>query len=276
MLSPMTNQRIETLRQALAAGTLSSLDELEYFVEIDSTNRFLLDQPVPTPGNFRVTLADYQTAGRGRLGRAWCSPPKASVCLSIACAFREVPRHFPALSLAIGVAVVELLHSIGVEDAALKWPNDIFVGDAKLGGILIETRAGAKASAAVVVGLGLNLDFSGYDPDTIAPDRPWPITHLRQCLVSVPAKLELEGKLIDAICHALAQFEAHGFSSFIDGWNRSDWLRGRETTVDTANGRIRGTAEGIDDDGALLLMTGQGRQRIHSGSIVLPPPGATT
>lgn len=272
----MTNHRSEALRQVLDAATQSRLEDLEYFAEIDSTNRFLLYQPVPTPGNYRVALADYQTAGRGRLGRAWCSPPKASVCLSIAGAFREVPRHLPALSLAIGVSVVEVLHAIGVKDAALKWPNDIFVGHAKLGGILIETRAATQAKAAVVVGLGLNLDFSGHDPDAIAPDRPWPIADLRQCLDSVPAKIELEGKLTNAICHALAQFERDGLTSFVDGWNRSDWLRGRETTVDTANGRIQGMAEGIDEDGALLLMTGQGRQRIHSGSIVLPPPGAAT
>lgn len=272
----MTNHKIEALRQALSADIQSRLDELEYFSEIDSTNRFLLDRPVPAPGRYRIALAEYQTAGRGRMGRAWSAPPKSSVCLSIAAAFREVPQHLPSLSLAIGVAVIEVLHAIGVNAAALKWPNDIFIGDAKLGGILIESRSSAKARAAVVIGLGMNLDFSGHDPDQIVPDRPWPIADLRQAIDSMPTKIELEGRLIDAICHALGQFESHGLAAFVDGWNRNDWLRGRQITVDAANRRVHGTAEGIDDDGALLLMTQQGRQRISSGSIVLPAPGAAT
>jgi BirA family biotin operon repressor/biotin-[acetyl-CoA-carboxylase] ligase len=72
----------------------------------------------------------------------------------------------------------------------------------------------------------------------------------------------------------LQRFESQGLAPFVDGWNRSDWLRGRQTTVDTAAGPINGIAQGIDDGGALLLMTQQGRQRNHSGSVVLPMPGA--
>lgn len=272
----MTTENAEALRRSLSAGTASQLDELQYFDEIDSTNRFLLDRPAPAPGRFRIALADYQSAGRGRMGKTWSAPRGASISMSVSCAFRDVPEHFSSLSIAMGVAVADALLAIGARKLAVKWPNDIFAGDAKLGGILIETRGAAKANAAIVVGLGLNFDFAGHDPDGIAPDRPWPIADLRQCVDLIPEKLFLECKLIEGICDALRQFEAQGLAPFVDGWNRSDWLRGRQTTVDTASGPINGIAQGIDDGGALLLQTRQGQRRISSGSVMLPMPGAAT
>jgi BirA family biotin operon repressor/biotin-[acetyl-CoA-carboxylase] ligase len=267
----MTTRKTDALRRSLSANTRSQIDELQLFAEIDSTNRYLLDQPVPAPGRFRVALADYQTAGRGRRGKTWRAPPSASICLSVSYAFREIPRHLPALSLAIGVAVVDVLLALGVNDAALKWPNDIFVNDAKLGGILIETRGATIAKSATVAGLGLNVDFSGQDTAAIAPDRPWPIVDLRQCVDALPSRNNLARDLVESICSALQRFDVYGLKAFMNGWNRSDWLRGRQTTVDTASGRISGMAEGIDDNGALLLMTPQGRRSVIFGSIVLPP-----
>jgi BirA family biotin operon repressor/biotin-[acetyl-CoA-carboxylase] ligase len=270
----MTTDYAAALRDLLPVESGLRVEELQHFPLIDSTNRFLLDRPAPPPGRYRISLADYQSAGRGRMGKVWRAPAGSSVCLSIACAFRSVPEHFSSLGLAVGVAVVDVLLGAGTRKVAVKWPNDIFIGDAKLGGILIETRGAAKANSAIVVGLGLNFDFAGHDPDLVAPERPWPITDLRQSMDAMPEKIVLESRLIEGICDALQRFETNGLAPFVDGWNRSDWLRGRQTTVDTGSGPVSGIAQGIGNDGALLLHTQQGQRRVSSGSVVMPMPGA--
>jgi BirA family biotin operon repressor/biotin-[acetyl-CoA-carboxylase] ligase len=256
------------LRSALGPETLSGLELLQVFAEIDSTNRYLLDQPAPSAGCFHVVLADYQTAGRGRMGKVWRAPRSTSICLSIGYAFRSPPRNLPGLSLAVGVAIVDVLRELRVPKVALKWPNDILVGEAKLGGILIEARGAASANLLTVTGLGLNVDLAGANEKDLAPDRNGPITDLKRCVGDLPERAAVAVLLIDAVCNALCRFDAQGFSAFLDGWNDCDWLRGRHTTVETASGRITGVADGVDEDGSLLVMTSEGRQRVRSGSIL--------
>lgn len=266
----MTTPDAEALRCSLRPETASGLELLQVFQEIDSTNRYLLDQPSPSPGGFHVVLAEYQTAGRGRMGKVWRAPPSSSICLSIAYAFLSPPRTLPSLSLAVGVAVVQVLRDMRVPEVALKWPNDIVVNEAKLGGILIETRAAASANPLTVTGLGLNVDLAGASDKDLAPDRTGPIIDLKRCVDELPASATIVVLLIDAICDALRRFDAQGFAAFLDDWNHCDWLRGRHTSVDTAAGRISGAADGVDEDGALLLMTHEGRRSVRSGSIVIP------
>ncbi len=264
----MTIPDVEVLRSSLSPETLSGLELLQVFPEIDSTNRYLLDQPAPPPGRFHAVLADYQTEGRGRMGRSWRAPRSTSICLSIAYAFRSPPRNLPSLSLAIGVAIVGVLRELQVSTVALKWPNDIVVGEAKLAGILIEARGAASTNPATVIGLGLNVDLAGTSDKDLAPDRTGPITDLGRCVDVLPERSALVVLLIDAICHALRRFDAEGFIAFLDGWNHCDWLRGQHTIVETATGRIAGAADGVDEDGALLLLTHEGRRSVRSGSIV--------
>lgn len=266
----MTTPDPEALRCSLSPETLSGLELLQVFPEIDSTNRYLLDQPAPSAGRIHVVLAEYQSAGRGRMGKAWRAPPSSSICLSIAYTFRSPPRTLPSLSLAVGVAVVDVLRDLSVPNVALKWPNDILVGEAKLGGILIETRGTVNVNPLTVTGLGLNLDLTGASDQDIAPDRSGPITDLRRCVSDLPERAAIVALLVDAIFDALGRFDAQGFAAFLDAWNNCDWLRGRHTTVETASGRITGAADGIDEDGALLLMTHEGRRSVRSGSIVMP------
>jgi BirA family biotin operon repressor/biotin-[acetyl-CoA-carboxylase] ligase len=265
----MTIPDAEALQSLLSQETLSGLGLLQVLPEIDSTNRYLLDQPPPSPGSFHVVLADYQTAGRGRMGKVWRAPRSSSICLSIAYAFRSPPRALPTLSLAVGVAIIDVLRELHVPRVALKWPNDILVGEAKLGGILIEARGVANANLLTVIGLGLNVDLAGATEKELAPDRSGPIIDLKHCAEELPERETVAAVLIDAVCHALNRFDDQGFAAFRDRWNNCDWLRGRHTTVETPSGRITGAADGVDEDGALLLMTGDGLRRVRSGSIVM-------
>ncbi|HSD69946.1 MAG TPA: biotin--[acetyl-CoA-carboxylase] ligase, partial [Woeseiaceae bacterium] len=266
----------ETLQRLLAPETVAGLELLQVFAEIDSTNRYLIEQRAPSPGGFHVVLADYQSAGRGRMGKSWRAPPASSICLSIAYTFQSQPHNLPSLSLATGIAVVEVLRKLAVPDVALKWPNDILVGEAKLGGILIETRAAGIRNPVVVTGLGLNVDLAGADADDLAPDRKAPITDLKRCLDVLPDRATLVASLIDTLCAALRRFDALGFAAFLDQWKDCDWLLGRHTIVETAGGRVSGAADGVDEDGALQIKTGTGRLSVRSGSIVLPAHAGST
>src|SRR5580704_7189444 len=122
-----------------------------------STNSDLLQREAPAAGHFDFLTAEYQTAGRGRRARSWFAPPGGAICLSLSWSFASLPRDISALSLAIGVCALRGMAETGVTGAALKWPNDLVVGSAKLGGILSELRAEAGGPAYVVVGLGLNV-----------------------------------------------------------------------------------------------------------------------
>ena len=104
-----------------------------------------------------VVLAEHQTGGRGRRGRAWIAPPGGAICLSLAWQYPDLPADLSALSLVVGVAAVNALASLGVAGVRLKWPNDLVTADGKLGGILIEMRAEAGGPVHLVVGLGSNV-----------------------------------------------------------------------------------------------------------------------
>src|SRR5918994_7602341 len=112
-----------------------------------STNDLLLKE-----NNTVLLAAEEQTAGRGRRGRRWHSAPGAGLTFSLGRRIRRPARELAALSLVAGVAAARALRALGVRPAALKWPNDLVVDGAKLGGILVETRNGGHAA----IGVGIN------------------------------------------------------------------------------------------------------------------------
>ena len=178
-----------------------------------------------------------------------------------------------ALTLAVGVAAVHALRDAGADDVKLKWPNDIVAGDGKLGGMLAESHHRAEAKAAVVIGLGINLELP---PDILASVDPgWAQSpaDLRSLLGHRVSRESLYAAMIDHIVDALATFERQGFGAFVDAWRSYDWLRGRAVTVEQPGGAINGTASGIDGDGALLVQGAISTTRVISGSIRLDGVG---
>lgn len=255
------------LRRALAPAVLSSMAQLDVFPEIDSTNAWLMAQAAPLAGTYHVAIADHQTMGRGRGGNRWLSAPGASLCLSIAHSFRERPGDLSALTLAIGVAAVHALRDAGAGEVKLKWPNDIVAADGKLGGVLAESHNRSEGGATVVIGIGINVVLK---PGILANvDSDWaqcPVD-LRKLLGRDVARESLAAAMIHRVVDALGTFEGQGFGAFAEAWRRHDWLRGRAITVDQPGGPLRGTASGIDDDGALLVREAAATTRVIAGSI---------
>lgn len=257
------------IRNALRATAARRLLALEVFPEIDSTNSYLIEQPAPAPGRLRVALTDNQTAGRGRHGRTWLSPPGSGLCLSLSYTFASSPPNLPALTLAVGLQAIDALQELGIDEVQLKWPNDLIASDRKLGGILTEARTQSDGALTVVTGIGLNVDLGEQADRDFGPDGALRAIDLKQHAIELPALNALAAGLLNGLIETLADFETEGLAMIIDRWRSCDWLLGKEVRIDTPSSRIHGVGAGIAEDGSLLIDTPlAGRCRITSGTVV--------
>jgi len=233
-----------------------------------STNTLLLAGEFAPPC---LLAADEQTAGRGRRGRRWYSTRGASATFSVAHLSRRPLRELVGLSLVAGVAAAQALRGLGASRVGLKWPNDLVVGDEKLGGILVETRAagGQKAgSTLVVIGIGINCREDASLSGRVRRG----VTSLERFMVRPP-----RGRVIAAVAmrlvRALARFEASGLEPARAEWEALDALAGQRLRVRLADGRVlSGVASGLAEDGALRLRTARGLRTVHSARVVAARP----
>ncbi len=258
------------IREQLSPNARECVSSVETAWTVDSTNSVLLARPNPPFGTCEVMLAEYQSAGRGRRGRAWVAPPGGSICLSLSWSFREVPQDLGALGLAVGVCALRALRSLGLEGGRLKWPNDILVNGRKLGGILIELRAEATGPACVIIGIGLNVALG--EPLLAQIERTgMPATDLIASAVAHPSRNTLVAALVSDVVEGLKRFENEAMRPFIEEWRAADALRGTQIEVRTLSGSVSGWAKGIDLHGALVVETPQGIERFISGEVTVRP-----
>jgi BirA family biotin operon repressor/biotin-[acetyl-CoA-carboxylase] ligase len=224
-----------------------------------STNSALLSHGGVTPV---LLAAEEQAAGRGQRGRRWESAPGDDVTFSLSCHVLRPARELPSLSLVAGVAAASALRALGVAAASVKWPNDLLVGVAKLGGILVETRASAPGTRAVF-GFGIN-----------CVRRPGLERRLRRPVAALdqfirPSRNLVIGTIARSLLGALERFEAEGFAAARAEWEAMDAHAGQRLRVRLANGRsISGIGAGLAADGALRLITRSGEHAVRSGRIV--------
>jgi BirA family biotin operon repressor/biotin-[acetyl-CoA-carboxylase] ligase len=259
---------LDPLRQAQVRA-------FELLFEVDSTNTRLLAAPPPPPGIADICLSELQYAGRGRRGRSWIAPFGAGIALSVAWTFTDGARTLPALSLAVGVAVWRALARAGARGVTLKWPNDIWFQDRKLGGVLIELRAEASGPAHVVIGIGINVALPAAARREIEAGGAR-VAAVADACPAVPSRNLVAGAILDELLSMLGQFEREGFAAFRDAWMALDALSGRPARVLLAETAISGVACGVDPEGALLLNTGDGVQRFVSGEASLRLPKGVT
>jgi BirA family biotin operon repressor/biotin-[acetyl-CoA-carboxylase] ligase len=255
------------LRAALEPNVAARLAKLEVFTELPSTNERLL-AAAPVPGKLDVCIAEFQTAGRGRRGRRWNAPLASGICLSGGWQFAGMPAELGALTLAVGVAVRRVLARIAGITIALKWPNDLVFDERKLGGILLEMKAEAHGGAHVVAGVGLNVALRSALLPSLS-DWPRGAIDLATALgTEPPSRAALAGALVNELAALFADYPGQGFAAYRGEWRAADYLRGRAVELDEAAGRLRGTAAGIDADGALLVETAAGeRRRVVAGDV---------
>ncbi len=249
----------------LAHEVKALLSILHIHYEIDSTSNYLINDATATSGT--VCLAEFQTAGRGRAGRDWISPFGTNIYLSLLWRFESGVASISGLSLAIGVAVMRALNRYRVAGIGLKWPNDIFYNDRKLGGILVEVRGDILGPCTVVVGLGLNGQVPSGAGSLIS--QPW--VDLEQILGSArPERNVLVAQLLNEIFPIISKFDEIGIEAYLPEWRDWDCMAGREVSLTLGSQKIRGRVEGIDDQGMIILQTGiESRQSFASGEVSL-------
>ena len=261
------------IRAAIAGDRLDRLRSLSLPFEVDSTNTRLLALGPPPLGCADVVLSELQHAGRGRRGRPWVAPFGGSIALSLNWSFTDASRANPSLSLCVGVAIARALQRSGAAAIGLKWPNDIWFDDRKVGGILIELRAEAGGPAHVVIGIGLNVRLSPGMRAQIEASGVKAAAVADACSAP-PSRNFIAGAIIDALLSMLADFERDGFSGFREAWTALDALRDRPAQVLMGEAVICGTARGVDAHGALRLERDGRVQEFVSGEVSLRGVGS--
>ncbi|WNO59862.1 bifunctional biotin--[acetyl-CoA-carboxylase] ligase/biotin operon repressor BirA [Rheinheimera sp. MMS21-TC3] len=207
-------------------------------------------------------VAEAQTAGRGRRGRNWYSPFGSNLYFSMYWRLDHGMQGAMGLSLAVGLAIVRTLKHYYSVIAKLKWPNDVYINDKKVAGILIELSGQANADCDVVIGLGLNINM----PANASSNIDQPFTSLAQHTVLPIDRNKLIVYLQQELIHILTEFSQSGFAGFVNEFNDVNQYQNRLIKIITAEEQL-GICRGVDDQGALLLETKQGLQTIFGGEV---------
>lgn len=214
---------------------------------VDSTNQYLLERMTELVSG-DACVAEYQQAGRGRRGRHWVSPFGANLYLSMFWRLDQGPAAAMGLSLVIGIVMAEVLQRLGAEQVKVKWPNDLYLNDRKLAGILVELIGKTGDAAQLVLGVGINMAMRGSNASQI--DQQW--INLQEAGITIDRN-ELAAELLNELRPSLQQFETEGLGSFISRWRRLDNFINRPVKLLIGEKQIFGIARGIDQQGALLL-----------------------
>ena len=241
-----------SVRAAVASERATRLRSLNLEFDVDSTNTRLLAAAAPPYGYADVMLSELQHAGRGRRGRHWVAPFGGSIALSMGWSFADASRTSPTLSLSVGVAVARALARAGARGIGLKWPNDIWFNDRKIGGVLIELRAEASGPAHVVIGVGVNVTLAPWMRAQIEASGVR-VAAVDDACATPPSRNFIAGAIIDELLSMLADFEREGFDAFRGAWTALDVLRDRPAQVLMGENVVSGTARGVDAHGALRL-----------------------
>ena len=229
--------------------------------EIDSTNAALKRRALSEDIHGVALFAETQTAGRGRLGRVWVSPPKSNIYLSLGWRTGLEPLKLAGLSLAAGCAIGEgLERNFGLK-MQLKWPNDLYLGGKKCGGVLIDLVQSSNQDWTIVVGVGINVAMPNSGGNDI--DQPW--TDLSSHSAVPLTRNEVGGQLLGALVPLLSSWQVGAFSQWRESWSRRDLMAGHQITVQQGNHSISGRADGVDQSGALRVVTNEGLTVVQSG-----------
>ncbi|MCF6692684.1 bifunctional biotin--[acetyl-CoA-carboxylase] ligase/biotin operon repressor BirA [Raoultella terrigena] len=237
---------VQLLNEELIAGQIDQ-GRVTVLSVIDSTNQYLLDRLNELQSG-DACVAEYQQAGRGRRGRKWFSPFGANLYLSIYWRLEQGPAAAVGLSLVIGIVIAEVLQSLGADKVRVKWPNDLYLQDRKLSGILVELTGKTGDAAQIVSGAGINLAMRRVESDVV--NQGW--ISLQEAGVSIDRNA-LAARLIKELRAGLQLFEQEGLAPYLSRWEKLDNFLNRPVKLIIGDKEIFGISRGIDTQGALLL-----------------------
>lgn len=226
--------------------------EFRYLQEVDSTNIYAKSWADESAANGAVVAADFQTQGRGRLGRAWTSLPGSGVWFSLVLRPNISPDIAPQISLATAVGVAAGLRKLGYE-AGIKWPNDIYIGGRKVCGMLTEMHASMERVEWVVVGIGINCLNKELPPEiadiattlALAADKP-------------VRRAEVLAEVLNSLEHYYNMLYDNGFAEIRQAWLSNNITLGKRVKIRTLNDTFFGLALDMNEDGSLLVKREEG------------------
>ncbi len=249
----------------------AQLDEARGSLQIDlldhatSSNALLLQRAGQGAASGSVLAVEWQSAGRGRLGRTWQSGLGGALTFSVLWRFESGLAALSGLSLAVGVAMVRALHELGVQGVSLKWPNDVLLGEGKLAGILLEAQGDMLGPSAVVIGIGLNLRLSPQ-----ARERIDQMASDLSALQTPAGRNQVLAVSLKHLLRVLREFTQHNFIQLREEWERYNSFQQRVVKVSSPDGTVVwGKMLGVTKEGALRLETEQGERIFNSGEVSL-------
>lgn len=214
---------------------------------IDSTNQYLIER-INELRCGDACIAEYQTKGRGRRGHQWFSSFGSNLCLSIYWYLEKGFKAIIGLSSMISIVMAEILQKQGIKGVRVKWPNDLYLNNRKLAGILVEIYGERRSTAHIVIGVGINLSISKNKEHEIH----YTGIHLQDVGINVNRnKLVIE--VIDKLRKAMKDFERWGLAPFLSSWKMLDNFYNRQVKLCIGKKEITGINRGINENGALLF-----------------------
>lgn len=254
----------ELIRSMLGASGAEL--QIEVIECASSSNALLLQRCTQGAASGTVLAVEWQTAGRGRLGRTWHSGLGDTLTFSLLWRFDGGLAALSGLSLAVGVAMMRALHELGIAGAGLKWPNDVLLNDGKLAGILIEAQGDMLGPSAVVIGIGLNLTV----PEALRELIGQPVSDLTSLDMPQAERNKVLAVSLRHLAEVLHGFGQGGFAPLRDEWESRHVFQGRSVKMLMPDGsHVAGTVLGVTDEGVLRLMTGRGEQLFNAGEVSL-------
>jgi len=272
LLRPTWTDRLQTLQIHHALCTTFVGRTIYLFAQLESTNKTALkmaEQSATLPDGATegtLVLAEAQSQGRGRLGRRWISPPSVNLYASLILRPRTSAREAPVVTCLAATSVAQAIRALTGLEAVIKWPNDILIHDRKVAGILTELGVVKDQVNYLVIGIGINVNL---DPEAL-PDE---IRATATSLMAEAGQGVDRNELMAALCNKLEErylrFLSEGSTPVLEEFRSLTVTLGRRVKVILPGRIIKGWAEAIDRDGALILRTqGETHEVIRSGDVI--------
>lgn len=256
----------EDLIKSASQGTF--IKDVRFLEETESTNKSALTMAYHGAPEGTAVIADAQTAGRGRLGRLWISPPGKNIYVSLILRPAIDPSSASQITLVAGVAVAEMLNTYCPGRIELKWPNDVLANGRKLCGILAESRVTAEKVEYVVVGIGINVNMEpGHFDESIREIA----TSIRMEAGAEIPREEVVARLFWSLDRIYRLYLETGFGAIREKWLDCSGMIGKDITVSSPDGLVKGTVVGMGAEGQLTYLHEGKIKSLTAGEITIQP-----
>ena len=256
------------LVEELEKAAFAHAGQVEILDTVDSTSDWLSrQQSGGAEIHGKACITEFQSAGRGRRGRNWQGSPYCHLMFSMGWRFQKEAVEMTGLSLSVGVAVADSLRNLIGAPVGLKWPNDLWCGDRKLGGILVDLNTASKPDTQAIVGIGINL----HEPALEHFDPGQPVTDLASNVQGeLPSRTSIIAVVMTAVARSLDRFDQHQFGCDRERFNALDVFAGRKVKTSSGEISLEGIGQGVDELGRYRLRFSNGSvETIISGDLSL-------